>query len=252
MQTHLYLSLTPESLVMSMLPPAEFGPYLAIGTEERARGPAMFFDLKPGFASEAFDLAEAATRCVPYPDGRPKRSVYLAVYRVLERVPLDAVNSLWLITPDGRVLALQQAPLPVGFPGRYHLYRELCPLPPIVASSLPPDDFCRYLTDPAKPVSAPRLCFVELELGGLADDPRSGATANLPYWYLEHLRDCLLQVQAGKATKTVERLPEEEFHYRCVKNGFFLGDQTGIRYFPFPARDQLETDHYVWWRSANI
>ena len=34
----------------------------------------------------------------------PKRSVYLSAYRVLERVPLQAIGSLYLTTDDGRVL----------------------------------------------------------------------------------------------------------------------------------------------------
>jgi len=36
METHLYLLLFPESLVMSMLGPSEFGAYLATGTKKRA------------------------------------------------------------------------------------------------------------------------------------------------------------------------------------------------------------------------
>jgi len=251
MSTYLYLSMIPESLVMSMLPPEQFGTYLAVGTQERARGPAMFFDLKPDFRNGDFDFATAAKRCVPHPDGQPKRSVYLGIYRALERIPIDAVNNLWLVTPDGRVLQLEPSPVPGTFPGRYHLYQELCPIHPVVASSLPPNRFCRHLTDTTQPVSVPRIAFVELELAGLADDPRHGDARNLPYWYIEHLRDCLSELQEGKVTKNVERTPPEGFPYRCVKNGFFLGDSKGMVYFPFPSHEQLETTHFIWWRSAN-
>ena len=41
MGTYLYLSLTPESLVASMLPPSEFGAYMAIGTQKQTNGQAM-------------------------------------------------------------------------------------------------------------------------------------------------------------------------------------------------------------------
>ncbi len=34
--TYLYLSMTPESLVASMLPPEQFGNYLAVGTRKSA------------------------------------------------------------------------------------------------------------------------------------------------------------------------------------------------------------------------
>ncbi len=82
MACRLYLSMTPESLVASMLEPEDFGTYLAVGTEKRSRGPAMFFDLKEGFSSDYFDLSTLPERCVPHADGQPKHFVYYSVYRV--------------------------------------------------------------------------------------------------------------------------------------------------------------------------
>lgn len=43
MKRYLYLSLLPEALIASMLPPEEFGNYLAVGTKKRTRGQAIFF-----------------------------------------------------------------------------------------------------------------------------------------------------------------------------------------------------------------
>jgi hypothetical protein len=254
MDTHLYLSMTPEALVASMLPPQEFGVYLAVGTQKRSRGQAIFFDLAPKFDSDAFDLAAAAERCVPHADGEPKHSVYLAIYRVLEHVPREALRSLWLVTQDGRVLELGQGAVPEEFPVRYHLYQEVCPVHPLIASTLDPVAFCRFITDSSHPISVPRICFVDLELAELADDPRRGEPHGLPYPYLAHIRDCLLELEAngGKHTKTVDRTHPCSFPYRCVKSGFFVGDQEGLLYYPFPPRQELETTHYPWWRSANV
>jgi hypothetical protein len=251
MACHLYLSMIPEALVASMLPPEDFGRYLAVGTKKRSRGPAMFFDLSE-FESEAFDFEDADERCVPHPDGEPKHSLYLGIYRVLENVPLEAVRSLWLVTPDGRVLEVKQGEQPSSYPGTYHLYQEICPVHPLIASSLPPDQFCRFITDRSHPVSVPRICFVDLELQELADTPQEGKANNLPYPHLEHLRDCLTQLAEDetKDIKTVDRVHREEFPYRCVKSGFFLGDQADLLYYPFPTTEQLETDYYEWWRSA--
>jgi hypothetical protein len=235
-----------------MLPPAEFGTYLAVGTRKRSRGQALFFDLKSDFRGDQFDLAGAAERCVPHPDGQPKHSVYLAIYRVLEHVPLAAINSLWLVTRDGRNLELEQAALPQQFPGRYHLYQELCPVHPLIASSLTPAEFCSFITDPGQPISVPRICFVDLQLAGLADDPGKGNAKDLPYEHLDHLRDCLasLSETTGKHTKTVDRVQPEEFRYRCVNSGFFVGDRAGVLYFPFPSAERLDREHHDWWRSA--
>jgi hypothetical protein len=253
MATYLYFSVMPESLVASMLPPEEFGTYLAVGTRRWTRGQAMFFDLKEEFPTDDFDFSLVAERCVPHPDGQPKHSLYLGIYRVLERVPLEAFNSLWVVTPGGHVLELKQASLPAEFPGKFHLYQEICPLHPLVASSLPPDAFCRFITDPAKPISVPRIFFVELELAELADDPEHGQPTNLPYAHMDHVRDCLMEVQrdASKDTKTVDRIHPQEFPYRCVKSGFYLGDPEQVLYYPFPSEEELQSKYYSWWRYAS-
>jgi hypothetical protein len=249
----MYLSMVPEALVASMLPPEEFGHYLAVGTKKRSRGNALFFDLKDGFQSDAFDLASVVERCVPHPDGEPKHSVYAAIYRVLERVPLDALQDLWLTTQDGRSLKLERGSIPAYFPAKFHLYQEMCPVHPLIASTLPPTDFCRFITDISHPVSVPRICFVDLELSELADDPVCGRPVGLPYHHTEHIRDCLIDLEPGdgKHTKTVDRCHPESFPFRCVKSGFFVGDHGAVHYYPFPTRQELESTHYPWWRSAN-
>ncbi len=56
--------------------------------------------------AEYFDLEAMKQQCVPHPDGTPKHPVYLATYRVLEHLPLGAINSMWLATKDGRELIL--------------------------------------------------------------------------------------------------------------------------------------------------
>jgi hypothetical protein len=248
MGTYLYLSMIPESLVASMLPPEEFGPYLAVGTRKSSRGQAMFFDLQPDFRGEHFDFSVVAERCVPHPDGRRKNSVYVAIYRVMEHVPLEAINSLWLVTPDARLLELKQGEVPSKFPGKYHLYQEICPVHPLIASSLGPGEFCRFITDPANLLYVPRLCFAELELSELVIDPELGRPKGYPYRHFDHLQDCFagLEDGTGKHTKTVDRIQPLVFPYRCIKSGFFVGDQQGMLYYPFPSREELGSKYFFW------
>jgi len=252
MGCRLYLSMFPEALVVSMLPPEEFGTYLAVGTAKRSRGQAMYFDLDPDFRSGFFKLDDAIRRCVPHPDGRPKHSVYAGVYRVMEHVPREAVRSLWLATPDGRVLEIKPSEEIPAASGQLHLYQEICPVHPLIASTLEPREFCGMITDPSHPVHVPRICFAQMELGALADDPLEGDATNLPYRFIDHLRVCLNELLTDKErpTKTVDRIHPPQFPYRCVKSGFYLGDQEGMLFFPFPTRDELETKYYTWWRSA--
>jgi hypothetical protein len=243
METYLYLSLIPESLVASNLPPVEFGRYLAVGARNRARGQAMFFNLTGPFESDRFDFSTVPQRCIPDAEGHPKHTLYLAIYRVMEHVPLEVIGSLWLVSPEARVLELKPGPVPAEFPGTYHLYQEICPVQPLVASELAPDVFCRTLTDPAQPIQVPRICFADLELSELAEDPQRGRAEGILFPHLDHLRNCILTLRetAGKHTKMVDRVHPPELSRRWIKNGFFLGGPDGMLYFPCPSREETWT-----------
>ncbi len=252
MKTYLYFQVVPESLIASQIPPEEFGNYLAVGTKKRMRGQAMFFEVDPDLKSDFFPLDEIEKKCVAHSTGEPKHSLYLSIYRVLEHLPLSALGDLYLTTDDGRVLGLKQQkyePLPQQ---QLHLYQEICPVIPRIASHLNPLDFCHFVTDPAHPVSVPKLVFSELVLNGLATDPVKASDNDIPYPHIDHLRDVLvmLQERQDKPTKTVIRYWPGDILYRTIKNGFFVGDQTDFLYYPFPTKEELEDKYFTWWRSA--
>ncbi len=248
-----YLSLVPEALVVSMLEPQAFGTYLATGTQKRVHEVALYFDLKGDLKSDYFRLEEASRECVPRPDGTPKHSVYVSTYRALEHVPLDAIGSLWLATRDGRVLELKQGSVPSTFSGRYHLYQELCPVNPLIASTKDPVEFCRFITDPKVRISVPKICFFEVNLGELQDDPAQGASESPHNERIEHLRSCLLELtNKQKTTKTVNRIQSGNISYDVVKSGYFVGDNNSLLYYPFPSVEELEANHHDWWRSATL
>lgn len=251
MDRHLYLSLIPESLIASMLEPEDFGSYYAVGTRKRSRGQAVFFEVEP-FESDYFPFDEIERHCVPHPDGRPKRSVYLGIYRVLEHVPLSALKTLYLVTDDGRVLGLKPRPFTPEPEPRMHLYQEYCPVTPRVVSRLDPVEFARSITDRHLSVSVDKIVFCELMLKGLGQDPDAEIDQDLPYPNIGHLRDCLkeLRDKPDKASKAVNRAMAAELLFRTIRNGFFAGDQHELIHFPMPTRDQLEREHYEWWRSA--
>lgn len=253
MPTYLYLSLIPEALVASMLPPDDFGLYYAIGSAKRSRGQAVFFSVdRDKLSPDDFPLDEIEKRCVSHKDGRPKTSIYLSIYRVLERIPRDALLALHLATDDGRVLTLQPKPFVADGEERSRLYQEFCPVSPRIVSRLDPAEFAAFITDPAQNVRVPRIAFAELTLGNLKNNPDHPNIDNLPYPNIGHLRDCLraLDNAPTKSTKTVNRQMTQEVLYRTIRNGFFVGDQDGITAFPLPSRDSLEREHLAWWRSA--
>jgi len=249
--TYLYLSLIPEALVASMLPPEEFGRYLAVGTHKRSLGAAMFFSLKPEFRSDFFDWSVIERQCVPHADGSPKHTAYMGVYRVLEHVPLSALLDLYLTTRDGRVLKLGQAPEPPEFSEERFLYDEICPVQPLIASSLDPREFCKFITDSKATIHVPRLCFVQLDADAFIRaseaDPQSHPLGYLP----DRVRECCAALSPDKKqTKTVDRLRQVTCGWRNVKNGYFVGDQDGLIHYPMPSTSELDREHHEWWRSA--
>jgi hypothetical protein len=256
MTIHLYLSMIPEALIASMLSPEEFGVYYAVGSAKKSRGQAVFFEVDPSYRSEHLRIDEGISRCVRHEDGSPKRSIYISVYRALEHVSLDALQKLYLVTPDGRSLALDPA---VGTPpdsAGLHLYKEIAPVHPLVVSNLGAADFFDLISrTPTSLLSLPAICFVELKLGELAENPQHGAVRDLPYSNIPHLRQCLIDLKTKTVSaKMVDRVDPAAFPYRMIKNGVCVGNRAEGRltYFPMPSPEELRAKHYRWWRSANV
>lgn len=251
---HLYLSLIPESLIASMLTPEEFGVYYAVGTAKKARGQAMFFEVDPDFRHDYFRIEEGIDRCVPHEDGSPKASIYISVYRVLEHVPLNVIERLYLVTSDGRVLGLDPGKeLPEATSG-LHLYQEIAPVTPLVVSSHAPRAFYELIVkNPATLLRLPAICFADLRLGELTEDPERGGVADLPYSRIGHLRQCLMELSTkAVGAKMVNRTESATFPYRTIKSGIFLGNEEDLMFFPLPPQEELREKHYRWWRSAEM
>jgi hypothetical protein len=254
MDVHLYLSMIPEALIASMLTPEEFGVYYAVGSAKKSRGQAIFLELDPDFRHDYFDIEEGIRRCIPHEDGTPKRSIYISVYRALEHVSLKAVRKLYLVTQDGRTLALEPSEgLPEETDG-LHLYQEIAPVHPLVVSTLGPGEFYELIVkSPTSLLWLPAACFVELRLDDLARDPERGAVGDLPYSNISHLRQCLVDLRTKIVhTKMVNRVEPASFPYRTIKSGIFVGNQDRLMYFPMPSQEDLRAKHYRWWRSANM
>ena len=260
MEVHLYFSLIPEALIASNLPPEKFGQYYATGSEYKSKGQCLFFAVDPDFRSDYFDIPAAIARCVPTPDGTPKHSVYIAVYRVLEHLPLSALGKLYLSTAYGHTLGLERGQLDANDPPSLHLYQDLVPVNSLVVSNLGPAAFYQSVTTrPTKFIRFPGLVFVELKLDALASDPENGPANDLPYPYIHHLREALMVLKpptddkpSTKDSKMVHRVHSLDFPYRMIKNGFYVGNGGELVYYPMLSARELRDNHNQWWRSANL
>ncbi|NCB07418.1 MAG: hypothetical protein EOM73_04570 [Bacteroidia bacterium] len=250
MKKYYYLVLTPESIIASHLEPFDFGHYLSVGTKKQIHGQNIFFEIDPGRMK---NLPEEyiEKHLAPYPNGEPKRSVFCSIYRALESTPLSALKNLYLSTDDGKLLELVSSEFEEIESDEIHLYQQFNPITTRVASKLLPHEFIQFLTDPKKPVNAPKICFAELLLNELALNPNAPLNS-LPYPNPDHLRDCLVKLHetSGRLTKTVLRFMPGDLNYRTIKTGFFIGEKKQYLFYPFPSITDLETTHYSWWRSA--
>lgn len=254
MAKHLYLSMIPEALIASMLTPEEFGVYYAVGSEKKARGQALFFEIDPEYRHEALPIAEGLRRCVVHDDGSPKRSVYITVYRALEYISLDSILKFYLVTQDGRVLGVDKAEkLPEPSAGM-HLYQEIAPVHPLVVSTYAPLEFYDLIVNnPTSLLTLPAVCFAELKLGELAENPDRGSVRDLPYANIDHLRQCLVDLRTKTVhSKMVDRLSPAAFPYRTLSSGIYLGNKEKLLCFSLPSIDELRANHYRWWRSADM
>ena len=253
MAIHLYFSLIPEALIVSMLSPEEFGQYYATGHHFKHKGQALFFELDPAFRDESLNVEQAVALCTPHKDGTPKHSVYASVYRVLERIPLSAIGKLYLCTAYGQTLAVDRKEIDNASAPCLHLYQDLAPVNSLVVSTLNPAEHYRSVTvEPAKLIKFPALCFVEFGLGELATNPESGSESNLPYPFMHHLREGLIALNAtNKPSKLVHRVHALDIQYRMIKGGFYIGNGADFAYYAMPTHQELREQHSKWWRLAN-
>jgi hypothetical protein len=250
---YIYLSTTPEALIASMLPPKGFGAYYSTGTKKMNKGQAIFFEVDLSQIENLIDMDSLNRRCVAKPDGSLKSSVYLSVYKVLEMIPLSALKSLYLTTDNGHTLELKKAPYHATseIESKMHVYQELCPVTPLIASNLLPFEFMKRLTDGSTPIVLPKLFFVELGIGDLASNPMKGSVDYLPFTNVSHLRDCLeiLSNEREKQMKTVNRVFSGSLLYRTIESGFYVGSKDETIFYPFPGIEELRTINYEFFRS---
>ena len=251
-EKYLYLSLTPEALIFSMLPPKQFGKYLAIGDKKQSSSHAIFVEIDPEIDIPGMQLEQARARCVPHSSGRLRRSAYVSIYRVLERVPLSSMGDMHLATKDGLVLTLKRSEYTKRTDQGRFLYQEICPVSPRVVSSLEPETFCRYVTNEENPLFMPKIAFADMKLGELAGDPEKGKVSNLPYPMIDHLRSCLISLdeKPDKKTKIERRGMRPDIIFYMVEKGFYIGDLENFLFYAMPDEDQLLGEHNRWWNSA--
>ncbi|MFQ3621222.1 MAG: hypothetical protein SNJ78_09815, partial [Spirochaetales bacterium] len=251
---HYYLTLFPvEALISSQLAPHAFGSYMATGSKKGSFENIIFIEVEGEFGNQ-FDWQYAKERCVPHPDGRPKNSLYLSVYRTLENIPLSVMRSLFLTTRDGRSLELTGEELKEHPPKRtVWVYQELCPIRPLAVSTLDPLEFSQYMADPSNKTWVPKIVFADLKVINFSNSD-TGSIGPAYDRNLEHLQDCIREVteQKQKPNKIVDRSNVDRFSYQIIQDGIYVGDKEKVLFYRMKSLTELRQYHYDWARSAMI
>jgi len=215
----------------------------------------VFVEIEPGFEG-VIDWEYAEKNCVPHEDGRVKNSVYLSVYRSLEAVPLTSCKSMYLATRDGSTLRLEKGEyIPENLKPSYYVYQELCPVNPLVVSSLTPVEFSEYITSEteSKKIYIPKLAFADLKVINFDDLSDTGNIGSLYDHNLRHLKYCVESLRNSvKNTKTLNRCHVESFSFNVIRSGVYLTDGKDVFQYRMPDVQELNEKHYNWARSAQI
>ena len=255
MEIHYYFSIFPmEALIASQLEPEHFGSYMATGSKKGSAERIIFCELSGDFG-DSFNWEYARENCVQHPNGDPKNSVYLGVYKVLEKIPFDVFGSIYLTTPDGRTLELARQEEPFSEPERkFYVYKELCPVSPIVVSVLKPEHFSAYMTDPLSMIYVPKIVFADLKVIDFNNQDDTGNIGPLYERKIQHLKQCVFSVTEvrDKVTKIFDRSYFESFSYQTINHAIFIGDGDNLIVYPMKSESELRDHHYDWAKSAMI
>jgi len=227
---------------------------MATGSKKGSAELIIFSEIEGGFGDD-FDWEYANSRCVPHPNGDPKHSLYLSIYRALEHIPLENFGRLYLTTRDGRTLGLDpEDSVDIDNDRPYWVYQELCPIFPVVVSKLSPGKFASYITDQKNKTYVPKIVFADLKTINFDDPTNTGNIGGLYDKKIPHLMSCVAAVTAddGKANKTLDRSQIESFSFQVIRAGIFAADASGIRMYRMPDVDAIKQLDYDWGRSAMI
>lgn len=256
MKIHYYLSIFPlEALIASQIDPEAFGVYMATSSLRGTSEPHTFIEIE-GELDESFDVAYAEQKCAAYGEQRTKNSIYLSIYRALEKIPLSAMGKLYLVTRDGRSLPLEPELLegPTPPTREYYLYQEMSPIRPVVVTTLAPSQFCRYMTHEETKTHVPRIAFADLRVIDLDNLDDAGNIGNLYHKNIDHLKACIHSVttKKEKMAKTLDRARVESFTYNLIDTGVYVGDQEGVLFYRMKSQRELDMYHHPWARSAMV
>lgn len=256
-EKHLYMIIFPiNALLSSQLSPEKLGEHYVIGSVKHFRGKMIFAEIDMNFRDPYFAIDEALDETVAHVDGSPKKTKFIASYRVLEHVDLDAIQRLFLCIPNGKVLPLEPSEFATSAPSHMlRIYQEITPLENLVASNLSQMDLGRYITQEQKKKGAPKVAFTQLnfDVRYFLDKNKDKDIfyVDIPNMNPYHLYEALLELRnkPHKKTKTLSLGSLlGDISYKFIYPGFWFVDGERMKFFAMPSQSDLKKKYYYWWK----
>ena len=258
-EKHLYVIMWPNyALVASMLGPKEFGRHYTTGSSRYFHGTVVFAEIDVNYRHDFFKIDELLADVKPSPDGTPKRTKFLATYRVLEHIDFPALQNLYVTSVEGEVLELQRGPYERQHgPGFIRTYQEICPFSAIVMSYMTPGEFGDYITDSEQPKSAPKVMFTQIDLPiddflrQIEENPFHASP--IPNVHPHKLREQILELR-GNPQKQVKGVSLDSAFDRLsflkLRTGFWFSGGGESVFYSIPDHATLEREHYEFFHSV--
>jgi hypothetical protein len=257
---HLYMIVFPiNALVASQLEPEDFGMHYAVGSTKHYSGKVIFVELDVNFREPYFEIDKYLEETKAHPvTGRPKRTKFISSYAVLEHVPLNVLQNLYLVHPNGKVLPLEKGEYTaINQPGLIRIYQEICPLETLVASTLDQREFGQWITRGTKSKGAPKILFTQIDfnIDKFFEENQGKAiiTCAIPNVNPYRVKECIEELRANpeKLTKTISLGSVlKDISFSLIRHGFWFVDGDEMVFYPMPTIEELETKFFYWWKYA--
>lgn len=254
---HLYMIVFPiNALVSSQLEPERFGEHYTMFSAKHFSGKVIFAEIDINYRNEYFDIDRYLSLTVPHEDGTPKRTKFISSYKVLENIELSAIQRLFLVTVNGKVLPIEPAEYTAyNEPGLIRIYQEICPLETLVASTKEQRDFGKFITTQTRSKGAPKICFTQIDFNidefFRQNKNKDIYTIELPDVNPYRFYECIMELKNNpeKLTKTISLGSIlRDISYKFLRHGFWFAAGEELKFYPMPSQHDLENKYFYWWK----
>lgn len=253
----MYMVLYPnQSLIASHYDPEAFAKHYTSGSSRHYSGKVIFAEIDINFRNDFFDIETVLDNLNPHSDGSPKKTKFIACYRVLEHMDLSAIGKLYLTTQEGHCIGLDKGPCTEHKDGFIRIFAEIGPMHMLAMSRLTPQHFGEYITDPKNRKSAPCQFFTQLTLDLVEFvkefEKNPFIPSPIPSLHPSTIRDGYLELMGNTKKKTKGLALDSDMDsisYRRIRNGFTFAAKGECLFYPMPSSREIESMNLKFWRT---